>query len=125
FFSFVPTNYTGVSELGEIAGVGMLLALALNLTLLPALLTILRPRGERRPVGFARAAPIDRFLVVHRRPLLALTALVPLGSLAVRPWPSRRWWRWAAWRSCPSSTSTSILSISRTRAKRRSRRCSI
>ena len=47
FFSFVPTDYTGVSDLGLIAGVGMLIALALNLTLLPALLTLLRPRGER------------------------------------------------------------------------------
>ena len=85
FFSFVPTSYTGVSELGEIAGVGMLLALALNLTLLPALFTILRPKGERRPVGFARAAPLDRFLVVHRRPVLAVTALVALGCLALVP----------------------------------------
>jgi hopanoid biosynthesis associated RND transporter like protein HpnN len=63
----------------------MLLALALNLTLLPALLTILRPKGERRPVGFARAAPLDRFLVVHRRPVLAVTALVALGCLALVP----------------------------------------
>lgn len=85
FFSFVPTNYTGVSDLGEIAGVGMLLALALNLTLLPALLTILRPTGERRPVGFARAAPVDRFLVVHRRAVLAVTAVVALGCLALVP----------------------------------------
>ncbi len=85
FFSFVPTNYTGVSDLGKIAGVGMLLALALNLTLLPALLTILRPKGERRRVGFARAAPLDRFLVVHRRSVLAFTAVVALGCLALVP----------------------------------------
>jgi hopanoid biosynthesis associated RND transporter like protein HpnN len=85
FFSFVPTDYTGVSELGEIAGVGMLLALGLTLTLLPALLTVLRPKGERRPVGFARAAPLDRFLVVHRRPVLAVTAVVALGCLALVP----------------------------------------
>ena len=85
FLSFVPTNYTGVSDLGEIAGVGMLLALALNLTLLPALLTILRPTGERRTVGFARAAPLDRFLVVHRRPVLVVTAVLALGCLALVP----------------------------------------
>ncbi len=85
FFSFVPTDYTGVSELGLIAGVGMLLALLLNLTLLPALLTILRPRGERRPVGFARAAPLDRFLLVHRRPLIAAAAALALACLAVLP----------------------------------------
>ncbi len=85
FFAFVPTDYTGVSELGLIAGVGMLLALLLNLTLLPALLTILRPRGERRPVGFARAAPLDRFLVVRRRPVIAIAAVLVLACLAVLP----------------------------------------
>ena len=85
FFSFVPTDYTGVSELGLIAGVGMLLALLLNLTLLPALLTILRPRGERRPVGFARAAPLDRFLVAHRRPVIAGAAVLALACVAVLP----------------------------------------
>jgi hopanoid biosynthesis associated RND transporter like protein HpnN len=85
FFSFVPTDYTGVSELGLIAGVGMLLALLLNLTLLPALLTILRPRGELRPVGFARAAPVDRFLVAHRRPVIAGAGALALACLAVLP----------------------------------------
>jgi uncharacterized protein len=85
FFSFVPTDYTGVSDLGLIAGVGMLLALILNLTLLPALLTILRPRGERRPIGFAFAAPVDRFLLRHRRPVIAVAGLLALGCLAVLP----------------------------------------
>jgi uncharacterized protein len=85
FFSFVPTDYTGVSELGLIAGVGMLLALLLNLTLLPALLTILRPKGERRPVGFARAAPLDRFLLRRRRPVLIVSILLAIFCLAVLP----------------------------------------
>jgi hopanoid biosynthesis associated RND transporter like protein HpnN len=85
FFSFVPTDYTGVSDLGLIAGVGMLLALVLNLTLLPALLTILRPKGERRPVGFARAAPLDRFLIERRRPVLIAAGGVALAGLAVLP----------------------------------------
>ena len=85
FFSFVPTDYTGVSELGLIAGVGMLLALLLNLTLLPALLTILRPKGERRPVGFARAAPLDRFLLRRRRLVLTVAVLLAVFCLAVLP----------------------------------------
>jgi uncharacterized protein len=85
FFSFVPTDYTGVSDLGLIAGTGMLLALALNLTLLPALLTILRPRGERRPVGFAALAPLDHFLVRHRMPVIAVSLLLAAGCLAVMP----------------------------------------
>jgi len=38
FFAFLPTDYRGVSELGLIAGTGMLIALTCTLTLLPALL---------------------------------------------------------------------------------------
>src|SRR4029077_20856764 len=36
FLSFVPTQYTGIRELGWIAGVGMIVAIVLNLLLLPA-----------------------------------------------------------------------------------------
>src|SRR5579875_3426129 len=42
FFAFLPTPYVGVSELGVIAGLGMIIALLLALTLLPALLILLR-----------------------------------------------------------------------------------
>jgi hopanoid biosynthesis associated RND transporter like protein HpnN len=41
FYAFIPTAYAGVSELGLIAGTGMFISLALTLTLLPALLSVL------------------------------------------------------------------------------------
>jgi len=41
FYSFLPTPYTGVSELGLIAGTGMLINLFFTITVLPALLTLL------------------------------------------------------------------------------------
>ena len=85
FFSFVPTDYSGVSELGLIAGVGMLVALALSFTLLPALLTLLRPKGEPRPVGLAWAAPLDALLVRRRRAVIAAACLVAAGALALMP----------------------------------------
>jgi len=85
FFSFVPTAYAGVSELGLIAGTSMIIALVLNLTLLPALLAVLRPPGERKPVGYAWAAGIDRFLVDRRKPVLTVAALLALAALAVLP----------------------------------------
>ncbi|WP_340123426.1 MMPL family transporter [Methylobacter svalbardensis] len=46
FFSFIPTAYTGVSELGVIAGGGMLIAFIISVTVLPALLQLfpLKPK---------------------------------------------------------------------------------
>ena len=85
FFSFVPTDYVGVSNLGLIAGVGMLIALAFNMTLLPALLTLLRPRGEARAVGFARLAPFNRMLVERRGVVLVLAALVAVAAATLIP----------------------------------------
>ena len=86
FLSFVPTDYTGVSDLGKIAGIGMLIALVLNLTLLPALLVLSRTGGEAHPVGFRWAAPIDRFLLTRRRLVVIAAAVLTLASLAALPW---------------------------------------
>jgi len=68
FLSFVPTRYTGIQALGWIAGGGMLIAIALNFLLLPALLAIVRPRGEPEAIGFRRAAPLDRWLIERLAP---------------------------------------------------------
>ena len=86
FLSFVPTDYTGVSDLGKIAGAGMLIALALNLTLLPALLVLSRTGGEPRAVGFRWAAPIDRFLLNRRRLVMLGAGLLTLAAIAALPW---------------------------------------
>jgi hopanoid biosynthesis associated RND transporter like protein HpnN len=85
FYAFFPTDYRGVSELGVIAGTGMIVAFVAAITLLPALLALLRPPAERASVGFAALAPLDRFLLGHRRLVLALAALVALGSAALLP----------------------------------------
>jgi uncharacterized protein len=85
FLAFTPTPYRGVSELGIIAGAGMLIALLLNLTLLPALLVLLRPGGEPAPVGYAWAAGIDRFLVRRRGPVMAVAAVLALAALILLP----------------------------------------
>ena len=85
FFSFLPTAFRGVSELGLIAGAGMLIALVANLTLLPALLTLLKPPGERAPVGFAWAAPIDAWLLRHRGAVMIGSALIAALGIALAP----------------------------------------
>ena len=81
FISFMPTDYLGLSELGEIAGIGMVVAFVASVTLLPALLTILNPPGEPNPIGLAVLAPVDRFMARHRLPIVAITILaVTLAS---------------------------------------------
>jgi hopanoid biosynthesis associated RND transporter like protein HpnN len=85
FLSFLPTDYLGVSQLGLIAGVGMIIALVLNLTLLPALLALLRPAGEAVPVGYTWAAPIDRFLLNQRKLVLIAAAAVAVIGLILSP----------------------------------------
>jgi hypothetical protein len=76
FMSFLPTAYRGVSELGLIAGVGMLIAYATSITLLPALLTVLNPPGEPEGVGYRALAPVDNFLQKHRVGVVAGTVAV-------------------------------------------------
>lgn len=81
FASFVPTSYRGLAELGEIAGCGMILAFLTSITLLPALLMVLNPPDEPRPMGFVALAPVDRFLQRYRIPVVVTTlVLVVLGS---------------------------------------------
>lgn len=70
FSAFLPTDYRGLSELGEIAGPGMIIAFLTSITLLPALLRALDPPPEPREMAFAVLAPVDRFLHTYRNPVL-------------------------------------------------------
>ena len=75
FFSFLPTRYVGVAELGRVAGIGMVVAFLLCITLLPALLMLVKPSGEPDRVGFGFFAAIDRMMVSHRGQVLRIAAL--------------------------------------------------
>ena len=86
FWSFLPTDYRGVSELGEIAGAGMLIAFCTTITLLPALLALLRPPGEPERMGYAFLAPVDSFLGRHRIAVVACTILVVVAGLPLLAW---------------------------------------
>ena len=81
FLSFLPTDYKGVSELGEIAGLGMLVAFLSSITVLPALLDLLNPPGEKEPVGYAFLAPVDHFLEEHRVAIIVGTLLIAVAGL--------------------------------------------
>jgi hypothetical protein len=81
FMSFLPTDYKGVSELGEIAGVGMLVAFLTSITVLPALLSLFNPPGEKEAVGYAFLAPVDHFLEKHRVIIIVGTLVVAVAGL--------------------------------------------
>ncbi|MFZ3310466.1 MAG: MMPL family transporter [Xanthobacteraceae bacterium] len=86
FFSFLPTVYKGVSELGLIAGVGMMVAFTTSITLLPALLSVLKPPREPAQLGYRVLAPVDDFLARHRMPILIITLAVVAAGLPLLYW---------------------------------------
>jgi len=83
FLSFIPTDYRGVSELGLIAGSGMVIAFILNITLLPALMTLTKPTAEAESIGYTRLAPLNHFLITKRKLILPAIAVVTLAGLFV------------------------------------------
>ena len=80
FYSFLPTDYRGVSELGLIAGTGMIIAFLTSISVLPALLSLLHPPAERDAVGYKFLAPADIFLAKHRYAVVIGTLLVALAG---------------------------------------------
>ncbi len=85
FLAFVPTDFVGVAELGEIAGIGMLIAFVCTMTFLPAAITVFRPKGEAAEVGIPRAAHIDRFVRERRIPILIGFAALGIAALVFSP----------------------------------------
>jgi hopanoid biosynthesis associated RND transporter like protein HpnN len=81
FLCFLPTDYKGISELGEIAGAGMAIAFLSSITVLPALLRLINPPGESEPVGYAFLAPVDRFLEDHRVAIVGGTLAIAIAGL--------------------------------------------
>ena len=84
FLAFVPTDFAGVAELGLIAGIGMLIAFACTITVLPAAIALCRPRGEAAEIGFVWAMRWDDWLARQRWIVLgAFAALAILGGVLV------------------------------------------
>lgn len=80
FFAFLPTAFRGVSELGLIAGVGMIVAYLFSLTLLPALIAVFRPKGEKAAVETRWLVGVDPWIIRNRKPILIAVGLVTLAG---------------------------------------------
>src|SRR5216684_4241220 len=84
FLSFVPTSYVGIGQLGIISGLGMVIAYVASLTLLPALIWVVNPPEEPRPLRNATLAPVDNWLKRSRYLIIVLTAgIVLIGAPAL------------------------------------------
>lgn len=87
FFSFVPTSFSGISQLGLISGTGMFVSLVASLTLLPALIALTVRDRETIPPRAASWTPGERLssvLQAHRPILIAFAALA-VGAAVLLP----------------------------------------
>lgn len=83
FFSFVPTRFDGIAQLGIIAGAGVLIAFFVSVTFIPALLGALpRPRPPRTGGAIRKA-----FALIEKAsaPVAAATIILGIAALALTP----------------------------------------
>lgn len=84
FLAFIPTDYSGVSELGIISAGGMIIGLTISLTVLPALLTVfsinnVKPMQSSLSIGSLAKLPFRYGLQV--RVLSVIFGFISLGLL--------------------------------------------
>ena len=82
FYSFIPTDYLGVAELGWIAGSGMFISLIFTFTLLPALLTFVHSKPKQDVTGKDISPLLEIIINIpykHTRKILLLTLIIILG----------------------------------------------
>jgi hopanoid biosynthesis associated RND transporter like protein HpnN len=84
FYSFVPTPYSGVAELGLISGTGMLLSFFATITVLPMLLIILRTE-KRKGFMLSFGKTISSLPYRHPKAIVAGAILLGLASIPLLP----------------------------------------
>ncbi|QHS09851.1 MMPL family transporter [Sinimarinibacterium sp. NLF-5-8] len=84
FWAFIPTDFTGIAELGLISGTGMVISLVLSLTLLPAWVA-LWPARAPGAVNPARAPAWLDWPYRYARPIWVVAAVLSAGALWLLP----------------------------------------
>jgi hypothetical protein len=64
----------------------MIVAFLTSITLIPALLMVLRPAGEPTEMGYKALAPVDRFMERRRIPVIVGTAIAVAAGLPLLYW---------------------------------------
>ncbi|MEE8279139.1 MAG: hypothetical protein V3R55_00370, partial [Alphaproteobacteria bacterium] len=85
FYSFLPTAYVGLAELGLIAGTGMFIAFFANTTVLPALLTLAPLSPSAGGAGRRRPAAMQPFIQHYARPITWGAVILGVGAAALLP----------------------------------------
>ncbi len=80
FISFIPTNYIGLSELGIISAIGLIVGLVLNISLLPALIKIFSKKLE---INFHKSKKIKftKIIFKFQNYILSVFVLISLFTL--------------------------------------------
>ena len=88
FFAFIPTSFTGIAELGLIAGSGMFISLAASLSLLPALIRLMPPdpaRVQLRPPGAGGLGRLLDLPYTHARAIWIGARVLAAGASVGAP----------------------------------------
>ena len=86
FYAFVPTDFSGVSELGIIAGTGMFISLTVTLTVFPALMKLLPLHNlERAPQIPPWLGRLAGFPARYQRPILLMVLFAALAAVLQLP----------------------------------------
>jgi hopanoid biosynthesis associated RND transporter like protein HpnN len=82
-YAYLPTHYSGVAELGLIAGTSMFIALGTTFTLLPALMKIMPIRVTVKPHQVRQGIPLilTDWPLRHARPIQVMTLLLTAAAL--------------------------------------------
>lgn len=83
FLAFIPTDYSGVSELGIISGAGMFIGLTISLTVLPALLKVMPINNVKPFHSRFRATFVTTMPFKYATPIRVLSILFAIISAAI------------------------------------------
>jgi hopanoid biosynthesis associated RND transporter like protein HpnN len=80
-YSFIPTSFIGVSELGVIAGTSMFIALLTTFTVLPALMKIMPLKVRKKPKAPGKLSALaSNWPLRYARPIRYITVLLAVGA---------------------------------------------
>ncbi len=85
FYAFMPTDYSGVAELGIISGTGMIISLLVTLVIGPALLRYLPKKTVAKPAAKSSVGKVLELSLKWHKATYAVTLVATVGALAILP----------------------------------------